>query len=109
MPVRTLKQRGHGHPRVSVRMWVSTWGGGRELHFRSCLVLPNSSFCHKRKSSALMVQSDTADPKRRLFFAFCKERNHIRRPLRKKYSYQETQKLCTIFSWPFHMCYNTLL
>lgn len=80
MPARTLKQRGHDvHVCLCVRVEVP--GGEEEKYFRSRLVLPNLSFCRKRKCSTLMVQSDTADLKCRLFFYFCKERNHIRRPL----------------------------
>lgn len=77
MPARTPKQRGHDCARASVRAPA----GQEEKYFRSRLLLPNLSFCRKCKSSALMVQSDTADFRSRLLFSFCEEVSPMRRPL----------------------------
>lgn len=81
MPARTLKGEGTT-VHVCLHTCMQVPGGEEKERFRSLLpVLPNSSFCHKHKSSAPMVQSAVADLKYRLFFSFYKERNHIRRPL----------------------------
>lgn len=87
---------------VCLRTCKQAPGGEEEKHFRSLLpVLPNSSFCHKRKSSAPVVQSAGADLKCRLFFCFSNERDHIRRALWRKYSYREKQNSMQFSTHPF--------
>lgn len=76
-------------------MWwclcVQVLGVEGEKNFRSQLELPNLSFCHNHKNSTLMVQSGKTFKLLVIFYLFIylfKERNHLRRPLQKKYSYQ---------------------